>query len=175
MDADLRNGSARQPASAPGKTILLVVDESRLSRMRAPLRFACRRACATGSRLALVGVYEPPRGEYAWLSAAQAIRGAAKSDFGTALAQLAENAAGCTGMDPVVLLREGDPAEEVCALIDADPDICNVIVGLDIRSAAMGGSPPSATALLNNHCNRLRVPVTVVPRHMTDSEVDMIS
>lgn len=175
MDADLRDGGARQPASAPGKTILLVVDESRLSRMRAPLRYACRRARATGSRLALVGVYEPPRGEYAWLSAAQAIRGEAQTDFGTALAQLAENAAGCTGQAPMVLLREGDPAEEVCALIDADPGICNVIVGLDVRPSAMGGPPPSASALLNSHCNRLRVPVTVVPRHMTDSEVDMIS
>lgn len=175
MDADLRDGVGRQPASAPNKTILLVVDESRLSRMRAPLRFACRRAAATGSRLALMGVYEPPRGEYAWLKAAQAIRGEVQNDFGSALAQLAESAADCIGQPPLVMLREGDPAEQVCAMIESDPAICNVIVGLDVRANAMGGPMPPATAILNSHCSRLRVPVTVVPRHMTDSEVDMIS
>jgi hypothetical protein len=171
MDADLHEGETRHCVSAPERTILLVVDETRLSRMRAPLRFACRRARATGSRLALVGVTDPP-GDYSWLAAAKAIRGETQAAFKTALAELAQSAADCTGTQPAVHLREGNAAEQVCALIDSEPAICNVIVGLDVRSSP---KLASATALINSQCNRMRIPVTVVPRHMTDSEIDLIT
>jgi hypothetical protein len=144
-----------------GKTILLVVDELAPSRMRAPLRFACRRARATGSRLALVGVVEPAlHNNRATLSATM-----------VALAELAEID---TGTAPTLHMREGDTVAELIALVNDQPEICAIILGLDARAARAGGRPSPLGAILNKDRDQVRVPVTVIPRHMSDTEIDLI-
>lgn len=145
-----------------GKTILLVVDDLTPSRMRAPLRFACRRARATGSRLALIGVVEPAlRNDRATLSATMnALAGLVETDTGTA---------------PALHMREGDTVAELIALVNDLPDICTIILGLDSRAARMGGRPSPLGAILNKDRDQVRVPVTVIPRHMSDTEIDLIT
>lgn len=149
-------------AEGVGKTILLVVDELLPSRMRAPLRFACRRARATGSQLALVGVVEPSLcNDRATLSATMhALAGLVATDTGTA---------------PILHIREGDTVAELIALVNDRPEITAIILGLDARAARVGGRPSPLGAILNKDRDQVRVPVTVIPRHMSDTEIDLIA
>lgn len=151
------NPSACIRPAGQGRTILLVVDEVLPSRMRAPLRFACRRARATGSGLALVGVAdgEPER-----------------SALAAAMAALAHAAEGVIGIAPALHLREGDAVAQLVALVDDRPDVTDVVFGLDARGPRPGGRPSPLGAILNRD---LRAEVIVVPRHMSDSEIDLIA
>lgn len=153
------NPSACGSPGGEGRTILLVVDEVASARMRAPLRFACRRARATGSRLALLAVAD----------------GRDREPLAGAMAALAEVVAGEFGEPPALHLREGDMVAELLALVDSRPDILDVIFGLDPRAVRANAQPSPLGTILNRHRDRIRAEVIVVPRHMSDSEIDLIS
>jgi hypothetical protein len=78
-----------------------------------------------------------------------------------------------TGSMPAVHIREGQRAEQLVALLDEEPSISLLVLG----TATGGGDPGPLVTYLTSSAgrNRLRVPVTLVPGHLSEAEIDALS
>ncbi len=151
------------------RTFLAVVDDT--LEQRAALRFACRRAGNTGGRVALLYVTEPA--EFAhWGFVGKRMRDEAREDAEGLLQRQASMVGRLTGRMPALFVREGSPTEELLALLDEEPEITIVVLA---SGAGKDGPGPLITALTSKHAHRLRVPMTIVPGHLSDEAIDALA
>src|SRR5262245_13082834 len=136
-----------QPASAqPGEAeaghepreriFLVVVDET--EEMKNALRFACRRALHTGGRVALYYALEPAEFQH-WLGVERVMQEEARQHAEQILQDLAAKVQAETGKTPVLYLREGARREQLMELIDEEPTISLLVLG--IASGREGPGP----------------------------------
>ena len=171
-EARAAEAEAGGPATAtpPQRVFLVVVDES--EEMRTALRFACRRAQHTRGRVALLYVIEPVEFQH-WLGVGRVMEEEARLDAERRMQTLAAEVFAQTGSMPAVHIREGQRAEQLVALLDEEPSISLLVLGTAIGAADPG---PLVTYLTSSAGrNRLRVPVTLVPGHLSESEIDALS
>ena len=77
-----------------------------------------------------------------------------------------------TGGLPILLIREGDPRDELLALLAEDPRI-SVLV---LAAAAGGGGPgPLIAALTGRYAGRVTVPMTIVPAGLDDEALERVT
>ncbi len=88
------------------------------------------------------------------------------------LSGLAAEVPEITGARPVLLVREGEPREELPAQIDQDPRISVLVLA---TAAAATGPGPLVSALAGRHAGRLRVPMVVVPGGLDDAAPDRLT
>lgn len=153
-----------QPATR--RAFLVVVDQS--EEMRAALRFACRRARNTGGRVALLSVTQPPEFQH-WMFVGSLMQEEARLEGEQRLQQAAAAVNACSGAMPELFLREGDVREELFKLVAEDDGISVVVLA---ACAGTEGPGPLVEALTGKHAGKLRVPVTIVPGDLSDSEID---
>jgi nucleotide-binding universal stress UspA family protein len=151
------------------RTFLVVVDNT--TEMNAALRFACRRAVATGDHIALLYVSDPAEFEHFMFVGAR-MRNEARETAEEILQRKASLVRRLTGRMPGLFVREGSPTEEVLALLDEEPSISVVVLGTGTGSDGPG---PLVTALIGKHAHRLTVPLTLVPGSLTDDEIDALT
>ncbi len=157
------------PPAQDNRTFLVVLDET--DEWRAALRFACRRALHTGGDVAVLHVIEP-LGVDMWLATAQVANEELRADAEARLDEVAKTARSVTGRLPIRHLREGSVAEQLLALIEEEPSI-SVLV---LASSPNPGRPgPLIQTLLYGRQENLRVPLTIVPGHLTDAQIDAVS
>jgi hypothetical protein len=88
------------------------------------------------------------------------------------LSGLAAEVQAITGGMPILIIREGEPREELIKLLEEDPRISILV----LAAAPGGGGPgPLITALTGRHSHRLRVPMTVVPGEMNEAELERVT
>ena len=150
------------------RVFLVVVDSS--PEMRVALRFACRRARATGGRLAMLYVTEPASAE--WLGVGEIMREERRAEAETRLQELAVDVREMSGDVPVLYVREGEPAGELLRLLGEEPSISVLVLGADPGPKGPG---PLISALSGKLVGRLHVPMTIVPGSMTDAEIDAVT
>ncbi|MBM3627933.1 MAG: universal stress protein [Alphaproteobacteria bacterium] len=150
------------------RVFLVVVDSS--PEMKVALRFACRRARATGGRLAMLYVTEPATAE--WLGVGEIMREERRAEAETRLQELAVDVREMSGDVPVLYVREGDPAGELLRLLEEEPTISVLVLGAD---AGPKGPGPLVAALSGRLLGRLHVPMTIVPGSMTSAEIDAVT
>ena len=144
-------------AGGPHQRVFLVVVDSS-PEMKVALRFACRRARATGGRLAMLYVTEPASAE--WLGVGEIMREERRAEAETRLQELA------------VDVREGDPADELLRLLGEEPTISVLVLGADPGPKGPG---PLIAALSGRLIGKLHVPMTIVPGSMTSAEIDAVT
>jgi nucleotide-binding universal stress UspA family protein len=160
--------TSERPAPAPPRIFLVVVDET--EEMRNALRYACRRAQHTQGRVALLYVIEPVEFQH-WLGVGRVMEEEARADAERRMQTLAAEVFAQTGNMPIVHIREGDRAEELGKLVAEDPSI-----SLLVLATAVGSNPgPIVTHLISNIGKDFRIPVTLVPGHLTPEEIDAVS
>lgn len=151
------------------RVFLVVVDDS--EEREVALRYAALRARNGGGRVALLRVIEPaPMIEWAGVGAmlAEEKREEAEKLLSGLGAQVQE----ITGGLPILLIREGEPRDELLALLEEDPRISILI----LASAAEGSAPgPLITALTGRYASRVRVPMTIVPGGLDDRELERVT
>jgi hypothetical protein len=88
------------------------------------------------------------------------------------LSALAAEVNELTGGLPILLIREGDPRDELLALLEEDPRISILVL-----AAATGGSGPGPliSALAARYAAKLAVPMTIVPGDMSDEELERVT
>jgi nucleotide-binding universal stress UspA family protein len=135
------------------------------------LRFAARRAARTNGVVTMLFVL--PRTEMQhWLGVEEMMRREAREGAEARLAGLAEEVRELAGVVPEFVIREGDPVEEIMALLGEDPLIGVLVLGAD----AAGDNPgPLVSAMVAKRGGRMPIPVTVVPGSLSQSEIDAIS
>jgi len=156
------------PPERSRRTFLVVVDDS--AEMRAALRYACRRARHTGGRVALLRVVEP--GEFQSFAGIGALMHAEARQAAEDLLQRMAGAVNeMSGEIPVLYVREGARRDEVLRVIDEE-EISLLVLGAGTGSDGPG---PLVSALTGRYVSRLRVPLTIVPGHLDDQAIDVLS
>ena len=77
-----------------------------------------------------------------------------------------------SGKTPVYFLREGNLADELLDLINEEKGISILVLA---AAAGKKGPGPLVSALAGNASGSLRVPLTVVPGDLTDTEIDALT
>lgn len=157
------------PSAESGRVFLVVVDQT--PEFRTALRYACRRAAKSGGRVALAYVMEPADRQV-WMGVAQLMQEEARQAAEAILQKMAAEVQKHSGKMPVLYLREGDRREELMTLIDEEPSLSILVLG-----AATGpkGPGPLVAALTGKYVGKLRIPVTIVPGHLGDDEIENIA
>ncbi len=161
------NGETTQRSD--DRVFLVVVDDT--EEMQVALRYACNRAHNTHGRVALLYVIESSEFQH-WMSVGDLMREEARSEGEQVLQRWAAQVMEQTGAMPVLYLREGSRRSELMGLIDEEPSISILVLGANTEQRGPG---PLVSALTGKFVGKLRVPVTIVPGHLSDEEVDKIT
>ncbi len=76
------------------------------------------------------------------------------------------------GVEPQVEIREGVPAKEIVALIDADEDISLLVLA---AGTGTDGPGPLVSSLAGKGSGSFAVPIAIVPGHLSDRDIDTMS
>lgn len=153
-----------QPANE-NRVFLVFVDET--PELRVALHFACLRAKHHGGRVALLYVISPTDSQQ-WLAIEDLMRIERREQAEATLADLTAEVVEWSGQPPIIHLREGVPSEELTSLVDEDPSISIVVLGV---GAGPEGPGPLVSAMTGKFLGRLRVPVTLVPGSLSDVQL----
>lgn len=144
------------------RKFLVVIDET-VECDRA-LTFAAYRVKRTGGTVVLLSVIQKP--EFIGLGVEDVLRAEAveeaERNLDTRLARIRD--IGDVRAESVI--REGDGAEEIERVIDADRDIAILVL-----AASTGDGPGPLVTHFANRANALPIPLTVVPGRMSDEEI----
>jgi nucleotide-binding universal stress UspA family protein len=151
------------------RIFLVVVDET--EEMKNALHFACRRALHTGGRVALFYALEPPEFQH-WLGVERVMQEEARQNAEQMLQALATEVQATTGKTPVLYLREGRRRDQLMALIDEEPGISLLVLGM---ASGREGPGPLVTYLVSQMGGHIRLPVTLVPGDLSKDRIDAVT
>ena len=149
------------------RKFMVVVDET--PECMNAMRFAARRAQNTGGGVVMLFVIAPDDFQH-WVGVAEIMREEAREAAENRLGELATELQALCGVTPEFIIREGNRAEQVLALIEEDPEIGVLVLG-----AGEGDSPgPLVSHLVAKMGGRMPIPVTVVPGAMSLERIDAV-
>jgi len=150
------------------RVFLVVADETR--EMHNALRFACRRAVHTDGQVALLGIVEPSEFKH-WLGVGRVMEEEARAAVEARVNALAGEVFEMTGAMPTIYIRSGKRRDEVVGLIEEEPEIKLLVLGM---AAGPEGPGPLVNSLIGGGVV-LRVPVTLVPGGLEAEEIDALT
>ncbi len=133
--------------------------------------YASRRVSRIGASMIMLRVVDIEDRNQQWLGVADIMRAEAHEEANTALDRASGRANGVAGITPERVVREGKWIEQILQLIDEDEDIANLILAAGTGSEGPG---PLISAI-SRTTQDLPIPVTVVPGHLTDDELDALT
>ena len=169
MGETTTEASAITQAAKRNRVFLVNVDDS--PEREVALKFACLRARNGGGHVALLRVVEPV-GPTPWAGVAALMQEERREDAEKLLSGLAAEVQEIAGGYPILLIREGDPCEELLALLKEDPRISVLVLA---SAAASNGPGPLISALSGRYAGRLVVPLTIVPGMLDDAALERIT
>ncbi|MCA3454651.1 MAG: universal stress protein [Rhodobacter sp.] len=150
------------------RKFLVVLDESR--ECLNAMRFAALRAAHTGGGVQILSVI-PPEEFGTWIGVADLMREEARERIVAHFEVFAKWMRDRQGVDPELVIREGDPVAEILAQVREDPAIGVLVLG---ASHEKSGPGPLVTQLSRNSGN-LPVPITIVPGDMSKERLEEIT
>lgn len=151
------------------RVFLTVVDES--EEMRVALHYASLRAKAVGGKVALLYVIEPSDFTQ-WMAVEDLEQAERRAEAETLLQDLSADVNKWAGSMPVLYIREGSRRDELLVLIEEDPSISVLVLAASTKPTGPG---PLIAALTGKFINKVRVPVTIVPGHLTDAQIEALT
>ena len=150
---------------------LVVIDET--PECDRAVYYAGRRAHRNESGLIMLRVIEPHDRNQQWLGVAEVMRAEAHEEANTMLNRFAGRVNGIAGITPESAIREGDTMEQILALIEEDEDIATLVLAAGTGTGKEGPGP--LVSGLSKTIASFPIPVTIVPGHLTDEELDSLS
>jgi nucleotide-binding universal stress UspA family protein len=148
---------------------LVVIDQS--PECDRAVYYASRRAARTGSGVVMLLVIEPHDRHQQWLGVADIMLAEANEAAHAVLDRFAARANGAAGITPERVIRDGDKAQEILDLIEADEDIAVLVLaaGTDIEG------PGPLVVNIGRSSGTFPIPIAIVPGHLSDEELDALS
>jgi nucleotide-binding universal stress UspA family protein len=87
------------------------------------------------------------------------------------MAKVAQEVRENIGVDPELIIREGNSADQILQLIEEDRDIAILVLA---ASAAKEGPGPLVSAVAGRG-TAFPIPVTIVPEQLTEEEIDALT
>jgi len=148
---------------------LVVIDDS--PECDRAVHFAARRALRIGSTVVMLRVIETHDHGQQWLGVADIMRAEAHEEANAVLDRHAARISSICGVMPERVIREGDKADEMLALIDEDEDIAALI----LAAAAGNEGPGPLVSSLARSAGTFPIPIAIVPGHLSDEDLDTMS
>jgi nucleotide-binding universal stress UspA family protein len=163
------NDTPSAGSPAPHRTFLVVVDDT--EEMQVALKYASRRARATGGRVILLYVIQPAEFQH-WAGVGRIMQDESRQDAERRVAELSEIVNRISGKIPVVHLREGNRRDELLKLVAEDPSISVLVLAAGTGSEGPG---PLVSFLVGKASGKVRVPITIVPGHLSDDQLEAVT
>ncbi|MEI4470978.1 universal stress protein [Frigidibacter sp. MR17.24] len=150
------------------RKFLVVLDDTR--ECLNAMRFAAMRAAHSGGGVVILAVIPPE--EYGhWMGVAEIMRAEARERIEAHFEVFAKWMRDRQGIDPSLIVREGEAVTEILATIAEDPEIGILVLGAGTDKSGPG---PLVTQMSRNS-GSLPCPMTVVPGDMSKERLEAIT
>ena len=150
------------------RKFLVVLDDSR--ECQNAMRFAALRAAHTGGGVQILSIIRPEEFQ-GWIGVADLMRAEARERIEAHFQVFAKWMRDKKGVNPELVIREGDPATEILAQVREDPEIGVLVLGAGTDKSGPG---PLVTQMSRNSGN-LPIPITIVPGEMSKERLESIT
>ncbi|MFN0114183.1 MAG: universal stress protein [Paracoccaceae bacterium] len=150
------------------RKFLVVLDDTR--ECLNAMRFAALRAAHTGGGVTILSVI-PPEDFQHWAGVADIMRAEARERIEAHFEVFAKWMRDRQGVNPELVIREGEPVKEILGLIAEDTAIGVLVLG---AGTDKGGPGPIVTAMSRNS-GSLPIPITLVPGEMSKERLEAIT
>ncbi len=150
------------------RKFLVVLDDSR--ECLNAMRFAALRAAHTGGGVTILSIIPPEEFQH-WMGVADLMRAEARERIEAHFEVFAKWMRDKQGVNPELVIREGDPVAEILAQVTDDPAIGILVLGAGTDKAGPG---PLVNAMSRASGN-LPIPITIVPGDMSKERLEEIT
>jgi nucleotide-binding universal stress UspA family protein len=150
------------------RKFLVILDDSR--ECLNAMRFAALRASHTGAGVTILSVI-PPEEFQGFIGVADIMRAEARERIEAHFEVFAKWMRDRQGINPDLVVREGEPVREILALIAEDPEIGVLVLGAGVDKSGPG---PLVTAMSRSAGN-LPIPITIVPGEISKERLEAIT
>ncbi|RKT32629.1 nucleotide-binding universal stress UspA family protein [Roseovarius halotolerans] len=150
------------------RKFLVVLDDSR--ECLNAMRFAAMRAANTKAGVEVLAVIPPEEFNH-WIGVGDIMREEARERIHAHFEVFAKWMRDKQGIDPELVIREGEPVSEIIAQVQDDPEIGVLVLG---AGTGKGGPGPLVTQLTKNS-GTLPIPVTIVPGDLSKERLETIT
>ncbi|MFK7875961.1 MAG: universal stress protein [Paracoccaceae bacterium] len=134
------------------------------------MRFAAMRASHTGGGVTVLSVIPPEEFNH-WIGVADVMRAEARERIEVHFEVFAKWMRDKQNIDPELMIREGQPADEIIAQVQEDPEIGVLVLGAGTDKKGPG---PLVTQM-SKMAASLTVPITIVPGDMSKERLEAIT
>lgn len=150
------------------RKFMVVLDDSR--ECLNAMRFAALRAAHTGAGVQILSVIPPEEFQH-WMGVGDLMRAEARERIEAHFEVFAKWMRDRQGVNPELVIREGDPVNEILAQVRDDPEIGILVLG---AGSDKSGPGPLVTQLSRNS-GGLPIPITIVPGEMSKERLEKIT
>jgi nucleotide-binding universal stress UspA family protein len=150
------------------RKFLVVLDDTR--ECLNAMRFAALRAAHTGGGVQILSIISPEEFQH-FMGVADLMRAEARERIEAHFEVFAKWMRDRQGINPELVIREGDPETEILAQVREDPEVGVLVLG---ASHEKSGPGPLVTALTRSS-GSLPVPITIVPGDMSKERLESIT
>lgn len=147
------------------RKFLVVVDDT--PECDRAIVYAAKRAARTSGIVTLLFVVAPGDFQH-WLGVEDIMRAEATEEAEATLAKTAERVRSVAKTEPETVIREGNKAEAVLELIEADTDIAILVLAAGTSSEGPG---PLVSSIAGKSAGHFPIPVTIVPGNLDDDSI----
>ncbi|WP_212525024.1 universal stress protein [Actibacterium sp. MT2.3-13A] len=150
------------------RKFLVVLDDSR--ECLNAMRFAAMRAAHTGAGVQILSIIPPEEFNH-WIGVSDIMREEARERIVAHFEVFAKWMRDRQKVDPELVIREGEPVDEILAQVREDPAIGVLVLG---AGSGKKGPGPLVTQLTRNS-GSLPVPMTIVPGEMSKERLEAVT
>jgi nucleotide-binding universal stress UspA family protein len=150
------------------RKFMVVLDDSR--ECLNAMRFAALRAAHTGAGVQILSVIPPEEYQH-WMGVADLMRAEARERIEAHFEVFAKWMRDKQGVNPELVIREGDPLTEILAQVRDDPEIGILVLG----AGSDKSGPGPLVSQLSRSSGGLPVPITIVPGDMSKERLEKIT
>ena len=150
------------------RKFLVVLDDSR--ECLNAMRFAAMRASHTGGGVQILSVIPPDEFNH-WIGVGEVMRAEARERIEAHFNVFAKWMRDKQGVDPELVIREGEPIDEILSQVHEDREIGVLVLG---AGSGRKGPGPLVTALTKT-AGTLPIPMTIVPGELSKEQLEAIT
>ena len=150
------------------RKFLVVLDDSK--ECLNAMRFAAMRAAHTGGGVEVLAIIPPDEFNH-WIGVGEVMREEARERIHAHFEVFAKWMRDRQGVDPELVIREGEPVPEILAQVKEDPDIGVLVLGAGTDKKGPG---PLVTQM-SRASGSLPIPITVVPGDLSKEKLEAIT
>lgn len=150
------------------RKFLVVLDDSR--ECLNAMRFAAMRAAKTGGGVTILSIIAPEEFNH-WIGVGEVMREEARERIEVHFEVFAKWMRDRQGVDPELVIREGQAVDEIIAQVREDPEIGVLVLG---AGSGKKGPGPLVTQLTRN-AGTLPIPITIVPGDLSKERLEAIT